>query len=59
MFAKFKVIETIHSLKPKKSPGYDLITAKILKELPDKRFYFLTGLLNAVLRLSWKVAETK
>ena len=52
------------SLKPKKTPGYDLITAKILNELPDEGFYFLTYLFNAVLRLScvppqWKVAQIK
>ena len=49
-FSKFEVLETTHSLKPKKSLGNDLITPKILTEhLPDERFYFLTCLLNAVL----------
>ena len=63
-FSKSEVIRTIKSLKPKKTPGYDLITAKILNELPDEGFYFLTCVFNAVLRLSyvppqWKVAQIK
>jgi hypothetical protein len=29
-----EVQEVINSINPKKSPGYDLITGKILKELP-------------------------
>lgn len=55
-----KVILT--DLNIKKSPRYDLITGKILKELPDVGFKFLTQLYNAVLRnnffpLQWKVAK--
>ena len=37
-YVQFEVIETIHSLKPKKSPGYELITAKIQTELADEGF---------------------
>ena len=63
-FFKSEVIATIKSLKPKKTPGYDLITAKILNELTEEGFYFLTYLFNAVLRLSyvppqWKVVQIK
>ena len=48
----------------KKSPGYDLITGKILKELPTSALTYLTSLFNGVLRLSyfpkqWKVAEVQ
>ncbi len=49
-------------LDSKKSPGYDLIKANILKELPRKGVTFITYLFNAVLRLEyfpnqWKVAQ--
>lgn len=63
---KFKTSEVksiINSnLNPKKSPGYDLITGKILKELPPKIIIFITQLFNAILRTSiypmqWKVAQ--
>ena len=57
-------METIKSLKPIKSSGYDLITTKVLTELPDEGFNFLAQLFNAVLRLAyiptqWKVAQIK
>jgi hypothetical protein len=46
---------------PKKSPGYDLITGKILKELPIIGTKYLTQLFNAILLLNyctqWKVAQ--
>jgi hypothetical protein len=46
-----------------KSPGYDLITGKILKELPTSGIHHLTQLFNAVLLkgfflAQWKVAQT-
>lgn len=51
-----------NNLNPKKSPGYDLISGKILKKLPRKGILFLTQLFNAVLRtghfpLQWKVGQ--
>lgn len=50
-------------LNAKKAPEYDLITGKILKELPAKALRFLTIIYNAVLRINyypsqWKVAQT-
>ena len=50
------------SLKLKKAPGYDLITAEILKQLPPKGIRMLTYLINAAFRMkhvpdAWKVAE--
>ena len=33
-FSKNEVIQTINKLNLRKAPGYDLIIAKILKELP-------------------------
>jgi hypothetical protein len=52
----------INNLNPKKSPGYDLITGKILKELPIIGAKYLTQLFNAILLLNylptqWKVAH--
>jgi hypothetical protein len=44
-----EVSQTINSLNPKKSSGYDLITGKILKELPTIGIKYLTQLLSAVL----------
>ena len=52
----------IRNLKQKKAPGYDLITASILQELPYVGLCFLTYLFNSILRTScfppqWKVAQ--
>ena len=59
---KSEVLRSIQNLKFKKAPGYDLINPKVLKELPDVAFRFLTYVFNAILRTStfprqWKVAE--
>ena len=61
---KYTEVKTIlqHNLNPKKSPGYDLITGKVLMELPDKCVRFITIVFNAILRTSyfpdqWKVAQ--
>lgn len=52
-----KGIET--ELHPKKCPGYDLITAKVLLELPRKAIVFITTLFNCVLRTSYYPAQWK
>jgi hypothetical protein len=57
-----EVQEVINSLNPKKSSGYDLITGKILKELPIIGIKYLTQLFNAILLkgyfpAQWKVAQ--
>lgn len=49
-------------LNAKKAPGYDLITGRILKELPASGLLYLTQLFNAILRTGlfppqWKVAQ--
>lgn len=49
-------------LKSSKAPGYDLITGKILKELPRKAIVLLTFIYNAILRTEhfptqWKLSE--
>jgi hypothetical protein len=57
-------VETIilHGVSSKKAPGYELITGKVLKSLPDKGFKLLTYIYNTILRLEyfpcqWKVAK--
>lgn len=57
-----ELIKEIKKLKLKKTPGFDLITAQVLKNLPHKAVKFLQLLFNAVIRLKyipsiWKVAE--
>jgi hypothetical protein len=52
----------IRNLPPKKSPQYELMTSKILKELPTLCIQNLTQLLNAVLLhgyfpTQWKVTQ--
>lgn len=51
----------IKKLNKRKAPGYDLVTAKTLQELPRKGLLTLTHIINAVLRtqhipIQWKFA---
>ncbi|VVC42095.1 Helitron helicase-like domain, partial [Cinara cedri] len=43
----------IKKLLRKKSPGFDLITAEVIRNLPKKTILFLTQIYNAMLRLSY------
>lgn len=57
-----ELVQEIRSLNIKKAPGYELITGKILKELPEKALLKLLHLINASFRLryvprQWKFAE--
>jgi hypothetical protein len=57
-----EVTREIRKLDSKKAPGFDLITARLLKELPKKAIVFLTILINATLRTFhvpalWKTSE--
>ncbi|KAF6198264.1 hypothetical protein GE061_008011 [Apolygus lucorum] len=50
------------NINAKKTPGYDLITGRIMKELPEKAVIKLLHIINATFRLKhvpsqWKVAE--
>ena len=45
-----EIKEEIGLLNTKKAPGMDLITPKMLKELPQKGIILLTYLYNAILR---------
>ena len=54
--------EIQNNLALKKSPGYDLITAEVLIQLPFKSIISLTNILNSCFRLQyvpsvWKAAE--
>lgn len=54
-----KIIKTVN---PNKAPGFDLITGRILKELPEKVVRLITIIFNAILRVGyfpdqWKVAQ--
>lgn len=60
---KFKSSEVKSIIKrdisAKKSPGYDLITGRILKELPDIVIQYITLIFNAVLRIEYFPAQWK
>jgi hypothetical protein len=61
-FKQSEIQTVINNLFPKTSPGYDLITGKILQELPAVAITFITQLFNASLILGyfsdqWKVAQ--
>jgi hypothetical protein len=61
-FHRSEVQTVINNLKPKSSPGYDLITGKILQELPPAGIKYLTQILNAAMLTGyfpaqWKVAK--
>jgi potassium voltage-gated channel Eag-related subfamily H protein 8 len=52
-------VQEANSIKPKKSSGYDLITGKILKELPIIGIKYLTQLFSAVLLTGYFPAQWK
>lgn len=54
----------INKLSIKKAPGFDLITSKIIKELPYSCIKFITIIFNTIIRLEyfpdqWKIAQIK
>jgi hypothetical protein len=60
-FRRSEVQAVINNFKAKRSPGYDLITGKILQELPPTEVKYLTQLYNAAMLIGyfpmqWKVA---
>ena len=59
-----EVKTAISKLSIKKAPGYDLVTPKTLKELPEVAVRLITYIFNAILRtktfpLQWKTAQIK
>lgn len=62
IITKAEVTAIIKSLNGGKAPGFDLITGKILKELPDNGLRVITEIFNAIFRLQyfplqWKLAQ--
>jgi len=56
------VFEIDKNLNPKKAPGHDEITGRMIKELPKKGLVLLTYIFNAIIRLryvpsAWKKAQ--
>jgi len=61
-FSPTEVVMAIARTNARKAPGYDLISGKVLQELPMKAILLLTTLYNSALRLSyfpllWKFAH--
>lgn len=61
-FSLEAVIRKIKELNPNKAPGHDLITGKLIKELPIRAKYVIQQLFNAILKTShypstWKLAK--
>jgi hypothetical protein len=57
-----EIARHIKHLDLKKSPGYDLITPRVLKELPRKALTFLACMFNAIFRTThfprlWKISQ--
>lgn len=42
-----------------KNPDYDLVTGRILKELPDMGFKCISQLFNAILRIKYLIRRLK
>lgn len=60
--AKKELINAIKELNVKKSPGRDLITGQMIKELPATAVMHLLHILNAIIRTgffpySWKISQ--
>lgn len=57
-----EISKILRDLKSKKTPGYDLITAKVLNEMPKKALIYLTTIFNSIMRTGhlpnqWKVSQ--
>jgi hypothetical protein len=49
----------IQDLNPRKAPGYDLITGRILKEMPIKGIVHLTTICNSIIRMGYFPVQRK
>lgn len=58
-FTKNEIQQEINLLNNKKSPGHDLITAVVLKQLPEKGIRYLQVLLNGIVRLTYWPLQLK
>jgi len=62
IFTLPEVRTAINKLQPTRSPGYDLITGKVLQELPEVGLRAVPQLFNSILRTGcfpgqWKVSQ--
>jgi hypothetical protein len=48
-----------NKIHPKKAPGYDLITGKVLQELSQKDLRPITHIYNAILRIAYFPCQCK
>jgi len=48
-----EVRSATNKLRPTKSPGYDLITDKVLQELPEVGLRAITQMFNSILRTGY------
>lgn len=58
-FSYGEIKDVIKCMNPKKSPGFDLMTAKVLRELPPRGISFLRIIFNAMLRLEYVPLQLK
>lgn len=58
-FSACEVEQEIKYLNNKKSPGYDLITATALKNLPKKGIVAITQIFNAIIRIQYVPIQWK
>jgi hypothetical protein len=61
-FSHTEILAEITRISPRKAPGFDLLTGRILKELPKEATTLLTIIYNSMLRLTyfpitWKFAQ--
>lgn len=61
-FTLKEVRSMIKAINPKKAPGFDLVTGKMIKELPEKGVRYFTYIANAIMRIGyfpekWKLAQ--
>jgi hypothetical protein len=50
-FSLREVVQEIKNINPHRAPGHDLITGKILRQLPRKAIVLLTTIYNSMLRI--------
>ena len=61
---KWKTVKRVikNTINVKKAPGHDLISGKMLKELPDKSIKLISYIFNAIMKVGyfpsdWKIAQ--
>ena len=52
-FTSLEVTELTHRLNPRRTPGHDQISKKVIEELPVKGTALISSIINAILRLEY------